>query len=823
MFGKRRESTELSEAGAAAPYRPPAASSGGPVYHPHPDVGLTAAQAAQMMEAGYGNEEVASPTKSEKQIIRDNVFTFFNLIFIVLAGCLLVVGAFKDMMFIAVAVANTLIGIIQEIRSKRTIDKLTLLSARQATVVRDGQVMQVDTTALVQDDVAVFAAGSQISADAVILAGEVQVNESLITGEADAVVKHPGDPLLSGSFVVAGTCRAQLTHVGAQSYASRLTLEAKKDAGAGESEMMRSLQRLIRVIGIALIPIGLILFFKQYYFLDLSFRQAMVSMVAALIGMIPEGLYLLTSVALAVSVIRLARRKTLVHDMSCIETLARVDVLCVDKTGTITEPGMQVSGLVPLDEAACPAAQAESILGAFYTAAGADNDTARALCERYTQNPGWEPERIIPFTSATKWSGVSFKGQGAYLVGAPEFILGTGYAALKERVDAFSMQGERVLLLARCDALPQGAVPAGAAAPLALIRIANRIRPEAPETFRYFAEQGVAIKVISGDNPMTVSQVALRAGIADAGRYVDASTLQDDEAIEKAVEEYTVFGRVTPNQKRAFVKALQKAGHHVAMTGDGVNDVLALKDADIGIAMASGSEAACQAAQLVLLESDFSAMPQVVLEGRRVINNIERAASLFLVKNIFSFLLAIITVFVSIPYPVVPMQLTLISAFTIGIPSFFLALEPNKSLVKGRFMPNVLRHAFPGGLAALFAIVGVEAFAYAFDFSTASLSTIAALVLSVNGMLVLYQVCKPFDWKRRIIWGAMAVSMTVLVFAFGSFFSLSPLDLQGWLVLAVFLLLLYPATRMVMWVFGWYERSWRWIRQKIHALSDRLD
>ncbi len=358
MFGKRRESTELSEAGAAAPYRPPAASSGGPVYHPHPDVGLTAAQAAQMMEAGYGNEEVASPTKSEKQIIRDNVFTFFNLIFIVLAGCLLVVGAFKDMMFIAVAVANTLIGIIQEIRSKRTIDKLTLLSARQATVVRDGQVMQVDTTALVQDDVAVFAAGSQISADAVILAGEVQVNESLITGEADAVVKHPGDPLLSGSFVVAGTCRAQLTHVGAQSYASRLTLEAKKDAGAGESEMMRSLQRLIRVIGIALIPIGLILFFKQYYFLDLSFRQAMVSMVAALIGMIPEGLYLLTSVALAVSVIRLARRKTLVHDMSCIETLARVDVLCVDKTGTITEPGMQVSGLVPLDEAACPAAQA---------------------------------------------------------------------------------------------------------------------------------------------------------------------------------------------------------------------------------------------------------------------------------------------------------------------------------------------------------------------------------------------------------------------------------------------------------------------------------
>lgn len=820
MFGKAKDETSAAAdpgPGLTAPARR------GPVYHPHPDWGLTAAQAAQMMQAGYGNVEVASPTKSEKQIVRDNIFTFFNLIFIVLAGCLLVVGAFKDMMFIVVAIANTLIGIIQEIRSKRTIDKLTLLSARQATVVRDGQVMQIDTTALVQDDVAVFAAGSQISADAVVLAGEAQVNESLITGEADAVTKHPGDPLLSGSFVVAGSCRAQLTHVGADSYASRLTLEAKKDAGSSGSEMMRSLQRLIRVIGIALIPIGLILFFKQYFFLDLSFRQAMVSMVAALIGMIPEGLYLLTSVALAVSVIRLAKRKTLVHDMSCIETLARVDVLCVDKTGTITEPGMQVSGLVALDGEPDTAARAEQILGAFYTASGADNDTARALCERFTQNPGWEPERIIPFTSAAKWSGVSFKGQGAYLVGAPEFIMGRQYASLKERVDAFSSQGERVLLLARCDDLPQGTLADGDARPVALIRIANRIRPEAEETFRYFAQQGVAVKVISGDNPMTVSQVAARAGIADAQRYVDAATLQDDDAIAKAVEEYTVFGRVTPNQKRAFVKALQKAGHHVAMTGDGVNDVLALKDADIGIAMASGSEAACQAAQLVLLESDFSAMPQVVLEGRRVINNIERAASLFLVKNIFSFLLALITVFVNIPYPVVPMQLTLISAFTIGIPSFFLALEPNKSLVKGRFMANVLKHAFPGGLAALVTILGVEAFAYAFDFSTATLSTIAALLLSVNGLLVLYQVCKPFDWKRRIIWGTMVVAMTVLVFAFGSFFSLTPLNLQGMLVLAVFLLLLYPAMRMVMSLFRWYDRVWRWIRHKIHALSDRLD
>ena len=774
-----------------------------PVVYPYPDQGLTSQQAAERAAAGYANVEVASPTKSEKQIVFDNVFTFFNLIFVVLAVCLLIVGSFKDMMFIVVAAANTLIGIIQEIRSKRTIDRLTLLSARQSAVVRDGRVIQVDTRDLVRDDVAVFAAGNQISADGVVLAGEVQVNESLITGEADAVPKGPGDPLLSGSFVVAGSCRAQLTRVGAESYASRLTLEAKKDAGAGQSEMMRSLQRLIRVIGIALIPIGLILFFKQYFFLDMTFRQTMVATVAALIGMIPEGLYLLTSVALAVSVIRLAQKKTLVHDMSCIETLARVDVLCVDKTGTITEPGMQVCGLEPVD--GCSPEEAETILNAFYTVMEVDNDTAKAMKERFSGNPGWTAEKVIPFTSATKWSGAAFRGRGVYLVGAPEFILRQDYKAVEEQVQRFASQGERVLLLARCEALPEGPIPQNPQ-PLAFIRLANRIRPQAPDTFRYFAEQGVAVKVISGDNPLTVSQVAARAGIAGAGEYVDATRLQTEEQIEQAVEQYTVFGRVTPDQKRAFVRALQKAGHKVAMTGDGVNDVLALKDADIGIAMASGSEAACQAAELVLLSSDFSAMPQVVMEGRRVINNIERAASLFLVKNIFSFLLALVTVFVNIPYPVVPMQLTLISALTIGIPSFFLALEPNRSLVKGRFMQNVLWHALPGGLAALSTILGVEAFAYAFDFPHATLSTIAALVLSVNGLLVLYQVCKPFDWKRRLIWGSMAVAMTALVFGFGSFFSLTPLNLQGMLVLVVFLLLLYPAMRLVMWAGGWVVR-----------------
>ena len=767
---------------------------------PKADSGLSSAQAQALAEAGWDNRPVESPTKSDKQIIRENIFTYFNLIFVVLAVCLLLVGDWKDMTFLLIVAANAVIGIVQQLRSKRTIEKLSLLSAAKVRVIRDGKVRELPVDQLVREDVVELTAGCQIPADGPVLTGQVQVNEALITGEADAVTKEPGDQLLSGSFVISGKCRARMDQVGADSYASKLTLAAKKDDGPGKSEMMRSLDSLIRFIGIVLLPIGAALFYNQFVNQDLGLRQSVVSTVAALIGMIPEGLFLLTSVALAVSVVRLAQNRTLIHEMNAIETLARVDVLCVDKTGTVTSPQMQVREVVPLDPESCSETDIADILGAFYRVLEPDNDTAKAIADKFPRGPGWPDRGAVPFTSATKWSAVNFLDRGAYVVGAPEYILGQDFAALEKRTAPYAAQGCRVLLLAQCDGAEIGRLH-GVVIPLALLVLENPIRPNAPKVFDYFHTQGVDVKVISGDNPVTVSAVAAQAGIQNAEQWVDARELQTDQDIAKAVREYTVFGRVVPNQKRKIVRALQSQGHTVAMTGDGVNDVLALKDADCGVAMASGADAACQVAQLVLLDSDFAAMPKVVAEGRRVINNIQRASALYLVKNILSFFLALITLFAAFPYPFVPIQLTLISALTIGVPSFFLALEPNHSLVKGRFLGNVFRAALPGGLTDLLVILGLELFYWAFAFTTEELSTMAAILLLFIGLLVLYQVCKPFDWKRRVVWGAMAGSSAVAVLGFGSSFGLSPLNIQTLLILLVFLGLSYSVLRFMLGFF----------------------
>ena len=773
-----------------------------PVVEADPAVGLDRAQAEQRLKGGWANVAVESPTKSEKEIIKSNVFTFFNLIFLVLAAALIAVGSYKDATFLFIAVANTAIGIVQEIRSKRTVDKLTLLASPRGAVVREGVELSLPTNHMVRDDIALFSAGDQISADARVRAGAVTVNEAMITGEADPVEKKPGDALRSGSFVVSGSCRAQLTAVGADSYAARLTLEAKKDVRTGQSEMMASLTKLIRFIGIALIPMGAILFWKQYFVLDLGIRQAVTATVAALIGMIPEGLYLLTSVALAVSMIRLAGKKTLAQDMNCIETLARVDVLCVDKTGTITEPQMAVRELVPLDEEKYPIEAVEEAVGNLYAALGGDNDTGRAMAQRFAPT-GWTASATLPFTSANKYAAAAFPDRGTFVAGAPEFVMGAWYEDLREAVEPYSAKGYRVLLIAQYDGAPDPDAPLDGrrVMPMALALLANKIRPEAPETFSFFAQQGVAVKVISGDNPLTVAEVARKAGVENADAWVDAATLRSDADIADAAGRYTVFGRVTPGQKRKLVKALQKQGHTVAMTGDGVNDVLALKDADCGIAMASGAEAACHAAQLVLLESNFACLPEVVAEGRRVINNIQRSASLFLVKNIFSFCLSLLTLVVDMPYPLVPIQLSLISSLTIGIPSFVLALEPNRSLVQGKFMTNVLRGAFPGGLTDLVIVLGLQAFAFAFGFSTQSLSTMATLCMAMVGMMVLWQVCKPFDWKRRSLWGGVAAALVFCVLALRDFFSLSRLGLQELLVLGVFWCLCWPVMRAILTAF----------------------
>ena len=517
-------------------------------------------------------------------------------------------------------------------------------------------------------------------------------------------------------------------------------------------------------------------------------------------GVMTEGLFLLTSVALAVSVVRLAQNRTLIHEMNAIETLARVDVLCVDKTGTVTSPQMQVREVVPLDPESCSETDITDILGAFYRVLDPDNDTAKAIADKFPRGPGWPDRGAVPFTSATKWSAVNFLDRGAYVVGAPEYILGQDFAALEKRTAPYAAQGCRVLLLAQCDGAEIGRLH-GVVIPLALLVLENPIRPNAPKVFDYFHTQGVDVKVISGDNPVTVSAVAAQAGIRNAEQWVDARELQTDQDIAAAVREYTVFGRVVPNQKRKIVRALQSQGHTVAMTGDGVNDVLALKDADCGVAMASGADAACQVAQLVLLDSDFAAMPKVVAEGRRVINNIQRASALYLVKNILSFFLALITLFAAFPYPFVPIQLTLISALTIGVPSFFLALEPNHDLVKGKFLHNVLRRAFPGGLTAIFVILFAELFVYTFDLTLAELSTICVILMAVNGLMVIYYAARPLDAKRLVLLVAMSAAMFVAVVFYGAFFSLSSLSFAAWLVLIVLVLLVVPIQMGLEWCF----------------------
>lgn len=756
-----------------------------------PERGLTARQVQERLDSGWANEAVESPTKTNRQIIRENILTYFNLIFAVLGVCLILVGDFTDLLFELLVVANTAIGIVQQIRSKRTIDKLSLLSASRATAVRDGQLVAVKTHELVRDDIVELAAGGQIPADGTVVSGQAQVNEGLITGEADAITKNPGDRMLSGSFVLSGKCRFRLERVGTDSYASRLTLAAKKESAPAKSEMMRSLDMLIRVIGVALIPIGILLFYNQYAVQHLGLRQSTISMVAALIGMIPEGLFFLTSVALAVSVVRLAQNKTLIHEMSAIETLARVDVLCVDKTGTITGPDMEVREVVPLDPDSFPESDLSEILGAFYRAMDADNDTARAVLNRYPDGPDWPADSVVPFTSAAKWSAVNFTDHGSFVLGAPENVLGGEFAPLEKQTRAYAEQGCRVLLLAQADGAADGEI-SGIVIPAALLVLENPIRKNAPKAFAYFHSQGVDVKVISGDNPVTVSAVASQAGVNGAETWIDARELKTDQEIAQAVKKYTVFGRVVPNQKRKIVRALQSAGHTVAMTGDGVNDVLALKDADCGVAMASGAEAACQVAQLVLLDSDFSAMPKVVTEGRRVINNIQRASSLYLVKNILSFFLAIITLFAGFPYPFVPIQLTLISALTIGIPSFFLALEPNHDLVRGKFMHNVLRRAFPGGLTAIIVILLAELFVFTFDLKLAELSTICVVLMGINGLMVIYYAARPLNFPRTVLLVSMSVSFLIVTVTAGSSFSMHPLSFAAWLVLVVLVGLLVP-------------------------------
>ena len=731
-------------------------------------LGLTGEEVSQKMAQGQSNRVTQKAGRSEGQIVAAHIFTFFNFIFIILACILLAVQSSpKNMLFLIVLVCNAAIGIFQEIRAKRAVDKLSLVAAQQVMTFRDGSLVPVRSDLLVQGDLVEFSAGDQICADARVESGEIFVNEALLTGEQDPVAKGPADTLLSGSFVLSGVCRAELTEVGDNCFAAKLAAEAKKDPRAGKSEMMASLDKLVKVLGYALIPIGIATFANQFWRLQLPVQGSAETTVAALVGMIPEGLYLLTSVALAASALVLSRKRVLVQDMCCIETLARVDVLCVDKTGTITQPEMELKELQMIGGAARE--KAEEALCALYGTRKPDNDTATAIAKVYGDDPGWQCREYIPFASQTKWCGGIFD-RGSYLAGAPECVLGSRYALVAEQVEAYLSGGNRVLLLAEYtgdlrDFTEENAVP------MALLVLHNPVRPQAKETFSYFARQGVAIKVISGDNPKTVSAVAGEAGILQADKYIDGRQLKEED-YEEAVEAYTVFGRVTPAQKKCLILALKKKGHTVAMTGDGVNDVLAMKQADCGIAMLSGAQACNQVAQLVLLDSDFGAMPAIVAEGRRVINNIQRAASLFLVKNIMSIVVALLAVATGFAFPFLPIQLTLVSALTIGIPGFFFAMEPNYDRVKGKFLPTVLGRALPGGLCNGLMVFILQQVLSANGLPAEDIRTLCTVVLLTTGLLVLVQTGRPMSLFRCIVLGAMGICILGSFLLLPSLFSL---------------------------------------------------
>lgn len=733
-------------------------------------MGLTDEEVRQRVEEGLTNRADISTDKTTKEIVISNVFTYFNLIFLVITILLIMVGSFRNLTFLPIIIGNTVIGIVQEIRTKKTLEKMSLLNAPHADVIRNGSVKQISTDELVKDDVILLTAGKQICADAVVISGNIQVNESLLTGEADEVEKTEGSTLMSGSFVVSGECYARLEKVGNESYISKLSLEAKSMGGKEQSEMIRSINLIVKWVGIVIIPIGLILFWQSHFVNGESITKSVTSTVAAIIGMIPEGLYLLTTVALALSTMKLARKKVLLHDMKSIETLARVDVLCVDKTGTITEPDMKLKEIFLCKNSGADGTQTALTLDELkslildYANASVDNNATMLALKAYAADTLTNNTSVLhrtavsqlAFSSSLKYGSVTFS-DGTYLLGAPEFIMHDDFARIEEEIIPYADKGDRVLLFARYDGENVENGINGKVTPLGFVALANPIRENAVKTFEYFKSQGVAIKVISGDNPRTVSRIAIQAGIENAESFVDAATLDTEDKIADAVNKYTVFGRVTPKQKKQLVKALQAKGHTVAMTGDGVNDILAMKDADCSVAMASGSEAAAQAAQVVLLDSDFAHMPDVVYEGRRVVNNIQRSASLFLVKNIFSLLLSMFSVILMVTYPLEPAQVSLISMFTIGVPGFLLALEPNKDRIKGHFITNVMLKALPGGLTDVIAIGALVVCGEVFCISDASIGTIATLVLSVVGFMILFKISEPLNrMKYAVIIGNIA-------------------------------------------------------------------
>ena len=784
--------------------------------------GLTDEQVNERIEQGKVNADENPNTRTYKQIVRENTLTFFNFLNLVLLILVLMVGSYKNAFFVGIIIINTLIGIAQEIRAKKTIDKLAILTAKKSIVIREGKKWTVPTEDLVLDDLVCLKTGDQVPADAKVLEGSVEVNESLLTGESDNLPKNVGDELFSGSFVTSGEACCQIIHVGKDNYAAQITSEAK-EFKRHNSELKNSLNAILKVISIIIVPLGALLFYKQYYVVGNTFKDSIVSMVAGVLGMIPEGLVLLTSVALTLGALVLANKKTLVQELYCIETLARVDTLCLDKTGTITEGTMCVERVEPWSEASenkdtdeIPTEdedepdlhEIENMMANLMYVLKDQNATIDALRKRFPAKSSMTLEHIIPFSSDRKYSGAVFEDNGTYLMGAAQFLFPEGREDILDVCQNYAEEGLRVLVLAHSTQMAEGTELPENLEPVALLLLTDVIREEAPDTLQFFDSQEVDLKVISGDDPVTVSAIAKRAGLKNAENYVDATTLETEEQLEEAVAKYSVFGRVTPQQKKEMVQALQKQGHTVAMTGDGVNDVLALKEADCSIAMAQGSDAAKNIANVVLLDSNFASMPHIVNQGRRVVNNIRTAASMFLIKTMFSVMLSLLTIFFGNAYPFEPIQMSLISACAVGIPTFLLAQENNYDKIDHTFLRHVFLNAFPAALTITSCVFAVMLVCQNVYHSNDMLSTACVLVTGWNYMAALKTVYAPLNTYRKVIIYGMQFIFFSAAVIFQKLLGLGSLDF-GMIILVFILMTFAPLLIDVItsWIKGVYAKS----------------
>ena len=719
-------------------------------FNPKPDTGLTIDQINSRVAQNLVNVSNVKTNKSIGSILFKNIFTFFNMICFAVAFALIFVGAYTDLAFLVIVVCNTTIGIVQELKAKKTMDKLSLTNSNFTKVIREGEEQEIYKTEVVLDDVLCLKPGMQIACDSIVIDGQVEVNESLLTGESQPVKKQKGDALLGGSFISSGTCKAKVNKIGNENYISQLS-EKAKSFKQSKSELLTSLKNLIKIITVFMIPVAIIMVYNNYksFMSDPTSTGSMEYFVitktaGCIIAMIPAGMFLLTSVALAVSVIRLAKKKTLVQELYCIEMLARTNVLCLDKTGTLTNGSMSVHDVVLIGKKTNQDVDkiVASMVAAFHDA----NHTALAL-KSYFGRPCYAPEKSVPFSSERKFMGCKFKNIGAYKLGAYEYVMNKPTADIKNKAETFALNGYRVLLLAECDASFSGEN----CKPVAFILLQDNIRKDAPKTIEWFKQNDVDIKIISGDNPITVSEVARRCGVKNHEKYISLQGLSNNEVME-AANKYTVFGRVSPEQKAILVKTLKSQGKTVAMTGDGVNDILALKEADCSIAIAAGSDAARSVSQLVLLDSNFSSMPSVVAEGRRVVNNIQRSSSLFLMKTMFAICISIFVLCMGKPYPFSPIQLTMLEIFVIGLPSFFLALQANTNRIKGRFLANVARNTVPAGFCLVVAVIAMYVYQMFVPITTDVLVTMSSIAVVAVGFIALFNMCKPWNLFKSIIY-----------------------------------------------------------------------